>query len=390
MSNVMADGTAKAICDFLAATALSVKADGVAVSAPGDGALLIAGYSGGQSRYATAGAFDNGTADETLIALFVRAAVTGRDLTASALSRNAAISSDLVSNNDNRATNTVQALYGLSVISGTDIGNSTVLRLVSATSNITAQAYTGRRLCVDAVTRGDDGSTYSAVAARTVANYAGVAQTFVALNTLANLFGVNSVGGGQEQVVVDRDIITANGGSLLVLENRASGYRGSRAGRRYVCKSPDLTGVAAATALTLTAPTFLAVAGATKEIVVRRITVTLPVIGTSTTFQALVKTDTANRFSSGGTARAPGTMNQGNTIATGLAQNLETPTATAESAAVGVSSKAGPITSGAQIEFLFLDGLIVPASGSLLLYVVTGTAGATVHYEVEFEEVNVQ
>ena len=197
---------------------------------------------------------------------------------------------------------------------------------------------------------------------------------------------------GQIRGVVGYQELSSPGLELLsTTDSRESGWPSSRSGRRYTCKSPNMTGVAAATGFVTTTPTFLLVAGATNELTIRRVTVSLPLIGTSTTFRAGIKTDTADRFSAGGTARAPVTMNNGNAVATTVARNLETPTATAEGGGTrDVDVKSGNITSGSVIEFNFKDGLIIAASGSFLLYVVTATAGATIDYVIEFEDANIQ
>jgi len=185
--------------------------------------------------------------------------------------------------------------------------------------------------------------------------------------------------------------IESNIDALLQYEARRSGYYASRQGRRYTVKSTGITGVAAGTALTVTAPTFLLVAGATNELIIRRIIVSLPLIGTSTTFRALVKTDTADRFSAGGTTRTPATMNNGNVVATTAARFLEAPTATAEGGGTrDIAARTGQITSGSEIDIEFEDGLILAAGGSLLLYAITATAGATVDYLIEYEDANVQ
>ena len=192
-------------------------------------------------------------------------------------------------------------------------------------------------------------------------------------------------------VLAGSSVETAGYMALLGMEARKAGYYDSYRGRRYSCKSPNLTGVAAATSFVATTPTFLLVAGATNELLIKKIKVALPAIGTSTTFRAVVKTDTADRFSAGGSARAPATWNNGNVVATTVARNLETPTATAEGGGTrDIWPESGQITSGSEILFDFEDGLIIAAGGSLLLYVVTATAGATVDYAIEFEDANVQ
>lgn len=279
----------------------------------------------------------------------------------------------------------------IAVLASGGTGQPSNITQVSGVNNpaaLAAQAYTVARVPVDGVIRGDDGATYTVPAVR-ASNPTSISSALFRLLADANLRGINAVSGNSDGIIAIPDLASGYA-HLAVQEARKPGYYAALKGRRYVCKSPDLTGVAAPTSLTLTTPTFLIVAGATKEVIVRRITVSMPLKATATTFRALVKTDTANRYSSGGTARAPGTLNQGNTVATGLTRNTEAPTATSESTAVGVGSKSGLVSDGAVIEFLFDDGLIVPASGSLLLYVVTATAGATVDYEIEFEEVDVQ
>lgn len=260
--------------------------------------------------------------------------------------------------------------------------------LAAGVGAVAAQPYASIRALDDAVIRGDDGTTYSAIGTR--AANSGQAFTFQRLLTDSVVRGFEPNNNSWQSASVYLENTATVGAMLSVSEARKSGYISARGGRRYVCKSPNLTGVAAATSLTTTAPTFLIDTGATKAIVVNRVRVSMPLKSTATTFRALIKTDNVVRFSSGGTARAPQTMNQGNTVATGLAQNLETPTALAESTAKDVSAKSGLVSDGSVIEFLFDDGLIVQKSGSFLLYVVTATTGATVDYEVEFEEAQVQ
>jgi hypothetical protein len=279
----------------------------------------------------------------------------------------------------------------IAVLAAGGTGQPSNITQVSGVNNpgaLAAQAYSVARVPVDGVIRGDDGATYSVPGVR-ASNPTSISSTILRLLADANTRGINSASGNSDGIIAIPDL-QAGYAHLAVQEARKPGYFAALKGRRYVCKSPDMTGVAAATSLTLTAPTFLIVPGATKEVIVRRVTVSMPLKGTSTTFRALIKTDTANRYSSGGTARAPGTLNQGNTIATGLTRNTEAPTATSESTVVGVGCKSGLVSDGAVIEFLFEDGLIVPASGSFLLYVITATNAATIDYEIEFEEVDVQ
>lgn len=193
-----------------------------------------------------------------------------------------------------------------------------------------------------------------------------------------------------------REISTAAGGALSMLQQRASGYWASLRGRRYKSKTLDLTGVAARTTLSLTEPLFILVAGATKELIIRRVKLSLRVRTTGTSLELLVKTDTADRYTSGGTSRAAETLNPGNAVATGLAQSRESTggsviVATAEGGGTrGAGHACGQPTSGGVAVIEYEDGLIVPAGGSLLVYGVTATTAETVDVEIEFEEANVQ
>jgi hypothetical protein len=224
--------------------------------------------------------------------------------------------------------------------------------LAQATSNVTSQF----RLCVDSTLR-----SYEFIQ-----------------NTDQRLIGTE-------------DQTAAQVSHLIVAEGRRSGYYSSRRGRRYTVKSPNITGVAAATALTTTAPTFLLVAGGTNELLIRRVRLACPVIGTSTSLQLLIKTDTADRFSSGGTTRTPATMNNGNVVATTAARSLEAPTATAEGGGTrDIDVVDGQVVSGGTALYEPEDGLIIAAGGSLLIYAITATAGATCHYVIEYEDANVQ
>lgn len=209
-----------------------------------------------------------------------------------------------------------------------------------------------------------------------------IAQTFL-YDLISNTFGY--FGGAS-------DTSGSTIAHAIISEGRRSGYYSSRRGRRFTAKSPNQTGVAAATAFVTTTPTYLLVNGATNEAVIRRIIVTLPAVGTSTSFVCTIKTDTADRFSAGGTTRTPATMNNGNVVAATQARSLEAPTATAEGGGTrDIYTAAGTtILTGAQFVYEPEDGLIIVSGGSLLLYVVTATAGATVHYVVEYEDANVQ
>lgn len=255
---------------------------------------------------------------------------------------------------------------------------------------VAAQTYATVRALVDTVLRGDDGATYSAI--RSGNNTDNQQSTsLVRLLTDSVMRGTLVEGSNADPIQASRVISGSQGSALTIMPVRGFAFETSRKGRRFTAKSPNLTGVAATTALTTTTPTYLLVNGLTNECVVRRIVITLPVVGTSTSFRLLVKTDTADRFSAGGTTRTPVTMNNGNVVAATQARSLEAPTATAEGGGTrDVAVRTGSVISGGQIVYEPEDGLVIAASGSLLFYVITGTAAATVDYEIEYEDVNIQ
>lgn len=236
---------------------------------------------------------------------------------------------------------------------GRDTGGST-MRCIEARAAAAAQATTLYRLCTDALLRSYE----------------------VTLGTYHLPASLN-----------EQTSVSVQG----VHQVRASGFWGSRLGRRYCVTGVDAGTIAGAVGFMATTPSFLLVAGATVELVVRRIVASLVTPGTATSSQLIVKTDTADRFSAGGTARAPVTMNSGNAVATTVARNLELPTATAEGGGTRqVLAKAGGIIAGQPIEYAPEDGLIVPAGGSLLVYFVNATGAANYCYTIEWEERDIQ
>lgn len=277
-------------------------------------------------------------------------------------------------------------------IAAVSTGTSDWVRLRSS-AVATAHAYTTARLMTDAVLRADDGATFSAVGSRGSAGAEVATIQRLLTSSLARVYNPSS--GDFHSVVGDRELSTNNVDALGCLQIRASGYQSSRRGRRYRAGTLDLTGVASRTTLLLTEPAFLIVAGATNELIIRRITISNPIVSTATSFRALVKTDTANRYSSGGTTRTPETLNPANAVASGVAQSRESTggaviVATAEGGGTrGAGAKSGNTLNGAVIEFLYKDGLIIPAGGSLLVYIVTATTSDDVDVDIEFEEANV-
>lgn len=193
--------------------------------------------------------------------------------------------------------------------------------------------------------------------------------------------------GGLEEII--------NGGvdALNVQEIRKSGYQSSRRGRRFSVTGASFATIAGTTALTVTIPQFLMTLGATNEVILRRAIFTISTPGTATSSCVLIKTDTTNRFSSGGTARTAQTLNGGNVIATTVScvDGAAAITATAEGGGTRqIWQEFGGILAGSRIAFEPEDGLVIPSSGSLLAYFLNATAGANWTYYFEFEDVNVQ
>ena len=83
------------------------------------------------------------------------------------------------------STGVILGAYVTSMTLGVDTTGANVLRTVEARGAVAAQAYTLQRLFTDAVIRGDDGTTYSAIAARSATVWNGSALSLILQGTAA-------------------------------------------------------------------------------------------------------------------------------------------------------------------------------------------------------------
>ncbi len=236
------------------------------------------------------------------------------------------------------------------------------------------------------------GAMNRAIEARTPAAFAGGVTSLYSLLVSAVSFGFDTIAGalGLNQCV--RELVTASSTHQVMVEGRKAGFHSSLRGRRFTVKSPNATGVASVVgAFVATTPTYLIVNGATNEMIVRRIKSTCSNLNAATKRQMLIKTDTADRFSAGGTTRTPVTMNNGNVVAASQARSLEAPTATAEGGGTrDVDVIGGKLAAGEPMTYEPEDGLVVAAGGSLLVYNLSGGAATTEDVVIEYEDGNVQ
>lgn len=109
------------------------------------------------------------------------------------------------------------ALYANAVLVATD----TTLQALQARGALAAQAYTVERLCTDAILRGDDGATYTALSTRSVVGLTGGSTSFTGLlNTNAVLFGRDTTDATmraiEARICNDASISTAVHGQVIL------------------------------------------------------------------------------------------------------------------------------------------------------------------------------
>jgi hypothetical protein len=197
--------------------------------------------------------------------------------------------------------------------------------------------------------------------------------------------------GGFMPVGGDRE--TSGGfNAVVVSEQRANGYFSSIRARRFVATTEGAT-VTASNGFTATAPRFTLEAGATNELIVRSIDVCVLAAGT-TNMQVRVVIDPDARYSSGGTSGTVGArtnMNVGSAATGSYTFHYGGITATATDADER-EIYYGTITNavGGRLTIPFDDGLIIGASGTLLVYVIDAGATGTASINMVLEDANVQ
>ncbi len=190
-----------------------------------------------------------------------------------------------------------------------------------------------------------------------------------------------------------RDSAADNFDHAIVQQGRESGYHSSIRGRRFLISGEGVA-QALTSGFTATIPQVIVVPGAALDFVVRKITASMSIVAGTPPALMRVVLDTANRYSSGGTSRTPFNMNGGSAAAAAFTQVKDGAAAITATAAGGGTREMGTqvlkTLVGEPYVREYEDGLIVPSSGSLLLYFYAGDTAGRVHWEIEGEEVNVQ
>ena len=204
-----------------------VVTDPVGVFANGDVSLLHFDVNGRLLTTAVAvippgtfaqGDFDSIAANEAIVtALWVRSAVTGYDASAAVGSRNVPV----VARNFDAITDVDADLIGLLTNSRLAFYNGDINKWerLEGRAALAAQPYGLGRILTDSVVRGDDGATYSAVAARA----AGAAHSEALMHLLSSscVYGYDaSLGVGARDVPIGTDLASAISGRL------ATAFRG--------------------------------------------------------------------------------------------------------------------------------------------------------------------
>lgn len=236
------------------------------------------------------------------------------------------------------------------------------------------------------------GSQSQVIQARTTLAGGTLVLTLYRLLVDAMLRGYDENNSTASVIQVGEEIAATGRGPMLTEHARGSAYYQSRRGRKFRVTDEGAS-VTASNGFTATAPRFTLEAGGTKELIIRKIRVSCLAAGT-TNLRARVILDPDARYSSGGTSGTVGARNNenGGSSATGgytFHYGGITATATdADEREMGTECIVN--VTGNYVEFLFEDGLIVPASGTLLIYVYDAGATGTAHITIEGEEADVQ
>lgn len=164
-----------------------------------------------------------------------------------------------------------------------------------------------------------------------------------------------------------------------VLQPRRDGYYSAKIGQSFATAhqtpSTDVTGQ---TSFDATTPTFLFYqAAAANRVILRDLCLSLVGTAPGGVVHVALATDTANRFSAGGTAVVPQNTSGLSTVAAGVTFRYN---ATASAAGAGtryLRKWSVPAGLGAIICPAFDDEVIIGATGSILVYTWAGTTGPT-------------
>lgn len=388
---------------------------------------VIAGPGGAYSQ----GDFDSAAANESnALAMWVRAAVTGLDTSQAVGSRNVPISArpfntplgtQVAGTLEGLTTNARLAGYRLggtdwgavysdapSQASGAAIGNfvglytnavlcavrSSVLVLPDASASVAVQAYTRERLMTDAVARGDDGTTYSAINARAFNNGA-VDETKIGLLTRSAL-SVYDATASVNSRNLPVDAVTLGDASPLVASGvsdiRESAFRTAIAGKRFVSthQTPGTSITAPSATFSATAPGVILYnsAGNTTKVVARAASIFVTNASVSPVSIAIA-IDTADRYASGGTAHTPQNVNEASATASGVTGVRTGATASAAGAGTRyIFNGQVPAGAGVSLEALLKDGVLIDGVGSILIYVwdSAGSVAPTFFWNLDWSE----
>lgn len=185
---------------------------------------------------------------------------------------------------------------------------------------------------------------------------------------------------------------------------RADAYWSARSARRFTLARKDGGLFQSASAFSATDPQVLCVAPATNEWMIRRIVVEMSETNAGNTFVYVV-VDPDNRYSAGGTSFIP--TNGFQNTNRGVVGTLSPTNAVFDDGATAITASAadddewyselrvipqwganGGVKNSTVFEFA--DGLIVPPSGTILIYVWNGTAEVDGSFGIELESANVQ
>jgi len=266
------------------------------------------------------------------------------------------ISTDLVSIITSEAHNTNLWARVSSALFGRDTSDNT-MRAIEARGSSNSEATSVYRLLTSSLTRGFDP----------------LAAVFDAVQSL-------------------REVSGTAGGALAMLDQRASGYWSCRQGRRFMVTSEG-TAITVSNGFTATTPRMTIEAGATNEALVRRAEFTCLVAGT-TNLQVRIVLDPDSRYSSGGTAVTLGArtnLNGASANNASFTAHYGAITATATDADEREIYYGTIVNAtGNRLVLEWEDGLIIPASGTLLIYLMDAGAAGTIAANVTLEDVNVQ
>jgi hypothetical protein len=355
---------------------------------------------GSSASIVKSGAFDTGNVDETTSVEWVRAALTARDnISQLGGSQNVPLIASTVTSFSGNVTaaNNAEALLTAASVMGLDNTGGVLFRAVEARpysnlSGVNPATLVGLE-CHSIVWGSDSNGAPTVlrpVESRSFGNIVGaqwsnliglLTGSVPLLNDVqgSNILGIQS---GLQEVFSGSSVVAG------ALEVRQNGFWGARLSRRFAGKHATEGGnLTAQAAYVSTTPTILlALNAAGKRAIVRSLYIAID-SATTNPVRVVIKIDSANRLSAGGTSVTPQNTNSG-----GGGSSLtytENATATAEAGGTKrlyefliASGKGASITIG------FNDEVFINATGSYLVYVFddAGASGPSIIWNSAHEE----